>query len=367
MNQPIMKGEDIVELSAIVKTLHHTEAMFKTAYILRDDLHSEYDDVNYNQSYRGKTDFVYSNIVLAKGMTEKYNSAEYLINSIETDRAVKWKTSGICRDFMLNMDNSLVKRNNDNTINKTETKLFIKDKLDDFFYNNFSKDGYAVIYAVHFNDENNNHKEDNFHVHALVLCNQYNDETKSYNTKSYLDNNGKWIYRNPLDDRSKSSNTLKNIRSNWAKWQNDLLIKTGVKNHKVEYQSFKTRGIDKMKSYHLKRYHYEELQNLKKQYSYIEDIVERNEKIINDRNGKLTKRQIHNLRAEEYNYLTSIGIDENINTLKNQSLEYAFQNKKQGIKFALKNGARNVLNLTMNETAKQLERSSNIQNNKGRH
>ena len=47
----------------------------------------------------------------------------------------------------------LVKRNNDNTINKTETKLFIKDKLDDFFYNNFSKDGYAVIYAVHFNEQ----------------------------------------------------------------------------------------------------------------------------------------------------------------------------------------------------------------------
>jgi len=37
-----------MELSATVKTLHHTEAMFKTAYILRTDLHSEYDDTNEN-------------------------------------------------------------------------------------------------------------------------------------------------------------------------------------------------------------------------------------------------------------------------------------------------------------------------------
>ena len=356
-----------MELSATVKTLHHTEAMFKTAYILRTDLHSEYDDKNYNQSYRGDVDFVYSNVLLAKGMTDEYKSPEYLINSIETDKAVKWKTSGICRDFMFNIDNELVKKNNDNTINKEETKNFIKGELDDFFYNHFSKDGYAVVYAVHFNDVNNNHKEDNFHVHAIVLCNQFDEETKSYHTKSYLDNEGNWIYRNPLDDRKKSSDVLKNIRKDWAKWQNNLLLKNGVKDHKVEYETFKFRGIDKMKSYHLKRYHYEELQNLKKEYSHIKDIVERNEKIIKDRDSKLTQKQIHNLRAEEYNYLANLNTQENINTIKNNSLEYAFRNKQNGIKYSLKSGAQDIFNLTVKETARQIEKSSNYQNNKGKH
>lgn len=356
-----------MELSATVKTLHHTEAMFKTAYILRTDLHSEYDDTNYNQSYRGNVDFVYSNVLLAKGMTEKYKSPEYLINSIETDKAVKWKTSSICRDFMFNIDNSFVKKNDDNAINKEETKNFIKSNLDDFFYSHFSKDGYAVIYAVHFNDVNNNHKEDNFHVHAIVLCNQFDEESKTYHTKSYLDNEGNWVYRNSLDDRKQSSATLKNIRQDWAKWQNDLLLKNGIKDHKVEYETFKSRDIDKMKSYHLKRYHYEELQNLKNEYSYIDDIAERNEQIIKDKNGKLTKRQIHNLRAEGYNYLANLNNQENVNTIKNNSLEYAFRNKQNGIKYSLKSGAQGVFNLTVKETARQLEKSSNYQNSKGRH
>jgi hypothetical protein len=353
-----------MELMVSVKNLRHAATMFKTAYITRSDMHSEFDDINYRQSKRGKEDLVYCKTLITEGMPNDYENPENLINAIETDPATKWKATGIARDFILTMDNALTVKKEDGFIDKEKTKALIEHDVDQFFTENFTKEGYAVVYAIHFNGHHNKHDLENLHCHAVILCNQYSSKENKFLTKTYRNDDGKWIYRNELDDIRKSKYAMQKIRKEWAKWQNKSLKKMNI-NDKVEYQTFKERGLDKMQSYHLSKYHYEELEQLKKQYAHIENIVERNETIIKDRTGKLTKKQIHNLRAEEYNWFTDAKEMGSADTIKNDALTKAMSNKVKGIKYT----TLNIGGTLAKAGAKQLEeaaKQSNKNNRRGR-
>lgn len=322
-----------MEQSATVKTLHHAELMLKAAYIARADYHSDYDDRNYCWSKHDDSDLLYTNVVLAKGMPEEFKDPETLINAFETDFVCRYKTTSLARDHVFSLSNNFVVKDLDGSINKLATERNIRKELDSFFKNEFGDDGYAVYYAVHYGQEGKDHKADNLHVHAIVLANQYDDKTKKWLSKSYKNDRGKFVYRNPLDDKRTSGNTLKRIREDFASWQNKRLIELG-KVPDVESRSFSERNMKFMRTYHLKRYHYEELERLKEEYSYISDVAERNEKIIADRPGKLTKKQIHNLRAEAYNWLISQGRVEDIDMikLKDEVMNKAFVNKQSGFR-----------------------------------
>ncbi|MCD7892111.1 MAG: hypothetical protein LUG60_00285 [Erysipelotrichaceae bacterium] len=152
--------------------------------------------------------------------------------------------------------------------------------------------------------------------------------------------------------------------------QNKKLYELGYcsKEDKVEYESYIERGIDKLSYYHLSRYHYEELEQLKKQYSYIKDIEKRNEKIIEDREGKLTKRQIHNLRAEIYNLETNQSIDKN--KIINEAISKAFSNKAQGyvnheLSYVGKRALTNAIGVAKN-SIQDIANAANQQNKRGR-
>ena len=324
-----------MEQSATVKTLHHTELMLKAAYIARADYHSDYDDRNYCWSKHDDSDLLYTNVVLAKGMPEEFKDPETLINSFETDYVCRYKTTSLARDHVFSLSNSFVEKDLDGSINKLATERNIRKELDNFFKNEFGENGYAVYYAVHYGQEGKDHKADNLHVHAIVLANQYDEKTEKWLSKSYKNEQGKFVYRNPLDDKRTSGKTLKKIRDDFASWQNKRLVELG-KVPDVESRSFRERNMKFMRTYHLKRYHYEELEKLKAEYSYILDIAERNEKIIADRPGKLTKKQIHNLRAEAYNWLISQGREANVDLikLKDDAMNKAFENKRTGFRRA---------------------------------
>ena len=322
-----------MEQSATVKTLHHTELMLKAAYIARADYHSDYDDRNYCWSKHDDSDLLYTNVVLAKGMPDGFKDPEKLINAFETDYVCRYKTTSLARDHVFSLSNSFVEKDSNGHIDKQATERNIRNELDNFFKHEFGDNGYAVYYAVHYGQEGKDHKADNLHVHAIVLANQYDGENTKWLSKSFKNEQGKYVYRNPLDDKRTSGKTLKRIRDDFASWQNKRLTELG-KVPDVESRSFSERNMKFMRTYHLKRYHYEELEKLKAEYSYISDIAERNEKIIADRPGKLTKKQIHNLRAEAYNWLISQGRTEDIDMikLKDEAMNKAFENKRSGFR-----------------------------------
>lgn len=264
-------------------------------------------------------------------MPEEFKDPETLINSFETDYICRYKTTSLARDHVFSLSNSFVEKDSNGYIDKQATERNIRNELDNFFKHEFGDNGYAVYYAVHYGQEGKDHKADNLHVHAIVLANQYDGENKKWLSKSFKNNQGKFVYRNPLDDKRKSGRALKQIRDEFASWQNKRLVELG-KVPDVESRSFRERNMKFMRTYHLKRYHYEELERLKAEYSDITDVAERNEKIIADRPGKLTKKQIHNLRAEAYNWLISQGRVDDIDVikLKDEVMNKAFVNKQSG-------------------------------------
>lgn len=326
-----------MEQSATVKTLHHTELMLKAAYIARADYHSDYDDRNYCWSKHDDSDLLYTNVVLAKGMPDEFKNPESLINAFETDYVCRYKTTSLARDHVFSLSNEFVEKDSNGHIDKHATERNIRNELDRFFQIEFGNKGYAVYYAVHYGQEGKDHKADNLHVHAIVLANKYDAENTKWLSKSFKNEQGKFVYRNPLDDKRTSGKTLKRIRDGFASWQNKRLRELG-KVPDVESRSFTERHVKFMRTYHLKRYHYEELERLKREYSYITDVAERNEKIITDRPGKLTKKQIHNLRAEAYNWLITQGREADVDLikLKDDAMNKAFENKQTGFRRSTK-------------------------------
>lgn len=160
------------------------------------------------------------------------------------------------------------------------------------------------------------------------------------------------MHYSDLDDRKRSPKKLEEIRKNFAELQNSKLKELGLDSH-VEYQSYQKRGIDKMYTYHLSRFHYNELEELKKKYSYLGDDAEIYHAIMKERNNgaSLTKKQRHNLYAElVYNSRDKL---KSKDELINEAFHKSFNNKALGYK--AKSTATKVSNTTLREMSKGVQ------------
>lgn len=319
-----------MELVFQIKNLRHSgmsqSAFSKTAYIDRDCYRSYYDGRLYDYEYKTKKDLVYTETLCAKGMNQSKSFVE-ILNEYETDKITLRYDSKIGREFVINLDNRFIVKDESGYIDKEASEIFIKDYLNDFFQRNFVSKGFAVHYAVHCPQKD---ESDNYHLHAIVLENLYDEKNKKWIKNLYYDEDNKRRSHNELDDRSKSGKRIRELRKDISDLQNKLLKEMGYKDSFVEYQSYKNRGLNKCAKYKLSLYHHKELESLKSQYSYIDDVIERNNKILEDRKGKLTKKQIHNLKAEIYNELNKKNENKEYTKEVNKAIENAFENKAKG-------------------------------------
>lgn len=319
-----------MELVFQIKNLKHSglrqSAFSKTAYIDRDCYRSYYGGRLYDYEYKTKKDLIYTETLYAKGMDQSKSFVE-ILNEYEINKITARYDSKIGREFVINLDNRFIIKNGNGNIDKEASEIFIKDYLNDYFQRNFVNKGFAVHYAVHCPQ---NEERDNFHLHAIVLENPYDEKNKRWIKNVYYDEDGKRRSHNELDDRSRSGKRIRELRKDISDLQNNLLKEMGYKDNLVEYQSYQKRGLNKCAKYKLSLYHHTELESLKSQYSYIDDIIERNNKILEDRQGKLTKKQIHNLKAEIYNELNKINETKEYTKEVNKAIENAFENKAKG-------------------------------------
>lgn len=349
-----------MELVFQIKNLRHSglrqSAFSKTAYIDRDCYKSEYDGRLYDYEYKTKKDLVYTETLYAEGMDQSKSFVE-ILNEYETDKITARYDSKIGREFVINLDNRFVVKDEDGNIDKVASELFIKDYLNDYFQRNFVNKGFAVHYAVHCPQK---YDRDNFHLHAIVLENPYDEKNKGWVKNVYYDEDGKRRSRNELDDRSRSGKRIRELRKDISDLQNNLLKEIGYKDNFVEYQSYQKRGLNKCAKYKLSLYHHTELETLKSQYNYIGNVIERNNKILEDRQGKLTKKQIHNLKAEIYNELNKINENKEYTKEVNKAIENAFENKAKGFV----NNTSNIVFSAMS-TIQSAVANSNNQSKKG--
>lgn len=194
-----------------VKTLGHAgsvngSAISKLAYIDREKYDSTYDCHTYNFSRMNKDDLVYTSSLFVDGM--EYKDFGEMLNDIENSKITIRKDATIVRDWMFSLDNRLIVRDDNNKVDITATTLMLKKDLDDFFKEHFVDNGYAVHYAVHFPDKNKNGNE-NFHIHVLTTCNQFDSNKHCWLNKSYRDEEGKKVNINDLDDKARSKDMLK--------------------------------------------------------------------------------------------------------------------------------------------------------------
>ncbi|MCD7892506.1 MAG: MobA/MobL family protein [Erysipelotrichaceae bacterium] len=283
-----------MELHFSVKSLNKQSSINKTGYILRKDM-KNYDTGEHYKCSKSNEDLIFSNTLLVEGMPNNYKNPETLLNALIQDPVAKQTKSIITRDWCANLSNSFIVFNHNGNIDKDKTSQLPKPILDQYFNDNFVNDKSAVIYAVHCS-RNKNSNTFNLHVHWESLAYKY--ENDSFISKSYKNDLGKKQYRNPLDNKYESHLIIQKLRYNLANIQNNKLKEMGI-DQTIEYKSYESRIINKIPNIHLEKSRYEELCQLKKKYSYIDDVVLRNKTIIKE--NFLTKEQIKFLNIESYN------------------------------------------------------------------
>lgn len=345
-----------MELTFIMKNRHHFETVAKCAYIDREDYRDFAENKSYSFSWmkEKKNDLMFKNTIMPDGTPEAFRNLEKLCESLEQCEANSRYDSLISRDCIFSISNDLVMRDKDGHIDKTATEEFLKPDLDQYFRENFN--GYIVHYAVHMNSTELSGGEDindNFHVHFIVFANQYDIENGTWLKKTYKDETGRFIYYSDLDDKHRSSYKIDSLRKNMASLQNHKLKELGL-DANVQYQSFKKRQEDRLYTYHLSRFHYNELQELKKKYAYLNDDVAIYHAIMKERNdgATLTKKQKHNLYAE-FIYNNKDIKTQSKEQAVNDALDKSFLNKSLGYK--AKSTASNIKNTTLREISKGVQ------------
>lgn len=345
-----------MELTFIMKNRHHFETVAKCAYIDREDYRDYAENKSYSFSWmkEKKNDLMFKNTIMPDGTPEAFRNLENLCESLEQCEANSRYDSLISRDCIFSISNELVMRDENGHIDKTATEEFLKPDLDQYFRENFNN--YIVHYAVHMNSAELGGGEDindNFHVHFIVFANQYDVDNKKWLKKTYKDETGRFTYYNDLDDKHRSSYKIDSLRKNMASLQNHKLKELGL-DANVQYQSFKKRQEDRLYTYHLSRFHYNELQELKQKYAYLNDDVAIYHAIMKERNNgaTLTKKQKHNLYAELI-YNNKNSQNQSREQVIGKAMDKSFLNKSLGYK--AKSTATNIKNTTLREISKGVQ------------
>ncbi|WP_296876229.1 MobA/MobL family protein [Thomasclavelia sp.] len=344
-----------LELSFIMENRHHFQTTAKCAYIDREDYKDLTENVTYSFSWKKekKDDLILAETVMPEGTPEEFKDIEKLCASIEQCEANKRFDALISRDCIMNLSNNLVMKDRDGNIDREATAKLLEEDLNDYFRDNF-KD-YIVHYALHISsgesDEGKN-INDNFHMHFVVMANRYDAEKKEWLSKTYRDEKtGKFIYFSELDDKKLSPKKIRELRENMVLLQNRKLKELGHEAN-VEHQSFRKRNVDKIYTYHLSRFHYNELESLKQKYAYLGDDAKIYEAIMKERNdgATLTRKQRHNLYAELIynNGGETLSKEKAVSKAMNKS----FQNRASG--YRAKRTASGVGNATIREISKSV-------------
>lgn len=321
------------------------------AYINRENVFSRYMQKEYKHAYRGKDDVIDTYILDATD--RKYKRAEDLLNDYECSQFCKRKDASVVRNWDFNLSKQFVVKNKDQTINKEETAKIVKPLINEFLNKNFKNQGYSCIVAIHFSNKEN----ENLHVRFLSLNNNYDQKKHDYISKTYKDENGKTIWRNPLDDKRQSKKAIYEMRKEIATLQNKKLKEMNL-NPDVQYKSFKDRNIDKYSHKHMKKKEYDQLLMYLEKHKDIEDVIERNEYISNHYN--LTKAQQHYLDVNSFEEIKKPN-KKYINTvIKNIS------NQKQNSSLKDYKGLTRIIRTVTKKVAEETEEVLNEAQNKKR-